>query len=221
MPRIVRTDDAITLDAPPLALAFRWDGERWSHVLSVAGRPVAVTLEGDAGRDDPGRIVSPAFQQAGTDDGPDDPRAMLVGQWGKAHCSAVFSARDTPGADGSAALTADVAVRTREPLTHLASTYLVDLGSGDLADADPRAITWALDGPSPGRLRFEAGDLPGGPSILVGLAEAGRRSVRVQAGLGCGSGPVAATRRLIYRWRWTPARPISGGGESSADDADD
>lgn len=187
-----QTDDTLTVSAPPVRLAFHWDGLRWTHGLDLGAGPVAVSVEFEPGRDDPARAVSPAYQQASLQEEPGAARVLLVGQWGPHHGSAVFSVRDEPG---GVAVEADVAVRSRGGLLALAATYTVDRASGDLLDADPAAIVWSLDECPGGRLSFEAVG-----AARVGLAEAGRRLTRVQAG-----GEVvadASTHRLVYRWRW-------------------
>jgi len=91
-------------------------------------------------------------------------------------------------------LTVDLADRCRAGVAVVAATYLVDLTSGALAEADPGHIAWTLDA---GRLAFEAA----AESTRVALAEAGRRATQVQAlaALDPGSG----THRAIYRWTWT------------------
>ena len=206
MAQIVQTDDAISIASPPIRLAFRWDGRRWSHAIEAGGRPVAASLEWEPGRDDPAPVVSPTYQQAGCQDGPAGAQAMLVGQWGAHHGSAVFTVADD--ATG-VVVEVDVAVRSRAALDALSSTYTVDRSSSDLVDAGPASVVWTLDDPPGGRLRFETG----GPELgtfRVGLAEAGRRLTRVQAGADIAPG--SATQRLVYRWRWlrdprTPTGP--------------
>jgi hypothetical protein len=196
MARIDQNGDALAVDAPPLRLTFRWDGRRWAHDLEISGRTVASTVEMEPEGDDPSLVVSPAYQQLTTQDGPDGARALLVGQWGPSHCSAVFTVSEP---SHRVVVEADVAVRSRVPLQGLASTYLVYLTSGDLADAGPSAIVWDLDGAAAGSLRFEATG-PGPGSSRVGLAEAGRRATRVQASAELVS--ATATQRLRYRWYW-------------------
>ena len=196
MPEIVQTDDACTLAVPPIRLNFRWDGARWAHQIEADERVVAASVEWDSALGDPTRVVSPVFQQLSVQDEGRFSRALLVGQWGPHHCSAVF----TIGRNGDdVAIEADVAVRTRGELAALASTYSVDLSSSNLTEASPETIEWAL-GESPfGRLRFEPGDSLG---MRVTLAEAGRRMTQVQADAPIQS--KTSTHRLLYRWRWLP-----------------
>ena len=187
-----QTDDTLAVSAPPVRLTFRWDGRRWSHGLNVGAVQVASSVEFEPGRDDPARAVSPAYQQASLQEQTGLARVLLVGQWGPHHGSAVFTVGDEPG---GVAVEADVAIRSRAGLNVLAATYTVNRASGDLTDADPAAIFWTLDDAPGGRLGFEAVG-----AAWVGLAEAGRRLTRVQAGAEVVAG--ASTHRLVYRWRW-------------------
>ncbi|GAC1472805.1 MAG: hypothetical protein NVSMB9_20480 [Isosphaeraceae bacterium] len=196
MADILQTHDRLTLVAPPIELAFDWDGARWSHRLDVGGQTIAASLEWEPGRDDPSRVVSPAYQQATAQESDEGPRALLVGQWGPNHGSAVFLLSEGP--DG-VVVAVDVAVRTRARLDALSSTYNVARTSSDLIDAGPESILWSLEEPPGGRLSFEPGS-PASGAFRVGLAEAGPGSTRVQAEARLSS---AATQRLCYHWRWT------------------
>ena len=131
-------------------------------------------------------------------------QALLVGQSGPHHFSAVFAFdeipdRDVPGrplAEGSPRLLirVDVADRSRGPVESLGATYTVDARSDDLVDAGPTVAAWGF---GPDRLTFAAV----GPAH-VSLAEAGRRATRIQALAGTLEG--ASTRRFVYSWQWEP-----------------
>jgi len=198
MPELVTDGDLRSIATPTLRLAFRWVGDRWTHALEVgrdARVPIAWPIEGDPARDDPARVVSPAFQQLEFQEAGSGLQALLVGQSGPHHFSAVFTVEES---GGGAAVTVDVADRCRGPVEALASTYWVDAVSGDLVDADESAIRWSVAG---GRLGFEAT-----PPTRAQLSEAGRRATRVQA-----TAPIVAgvhTHRCIYRWRWSMDRII-------------
>ncbi len=196
MTQIVQNDDEVALVASPIRFAFRWDGRRWTHELGAGGRTLASSVEWDPERDDPTRVVSPAYQQLSQQVGPSGAQVLLVGQWGPHHCSAVFTLIE--GLTG-VVVEADVAVRTRAPLHAMASTYLVHLTSSDLAAAGPSAIQWNIDSMPSGVLRFESAGPVEGP-MRVGLAEAGRRATRVQASAEVDASQ--ATQRLQYRWCW-------------------
>ena len=197
MPELVHDGDRRLIVAGRLRLAFRWTGERWDHDLEAhprdhAGhRILAWSVEGDPDRDDPARVVSPAYQQLQfQEDGP-TLQALLVGQSGPHHFSAVFAVEEGPN---RVVIKVDVADRCRGPVEALAATYTVDARSDDLVDASPSAAAWDF---GPDRLTFAATE-----PASVSLAEAGRRATRIQALAGPGQG--SATRRFFYHWRWEP-----------------
>jgi hypothetical protein len=186
------TEETQTLLAPPLELAFWWDGARWRHLLRIEGAVAAASVEWEPGRDDPARIVSPSYQQLHVDESHGAHRAMLVGQWGSHHGSAAFVIASE---DESVAIEVDVAVRTRAGLTAMACTYQVERTSSGLIGADERAVGWAFESPN-GALWFETE----GPAERIMLGEAGRRATRVQVERAIESS--VSTQRLRYRWRW-------------------
>ena len=101
MARIVQNDDTFTIDSPPLQLVFTRAGDRWSHAVELAGERIASGVEFDPDRDDPDRPVSPAYQQLIGQELPGIAQALLVGQWGHHHGSAVFSVLEAgPGRVG-------------------------------------------------------------------------------------------------------------------------
>lgn len=177
-------------------LAFSWSEDRWTHSLELrngqAWRPVASSLEA-GGSPDPTRVVSPSYQQFHWHEDGSGGQAMLVGQSGPHHFSAVFTFR----MDQSGCLvSADVADRCLSPVEALACTFLVDLPSGNLKDADGSAILWSIASPR-GTLALQAGE-----GTRLALAEAGRRATRVQADALVNYSD--STQRFTYQWRWTP-----------------
>jgi hypothetical protein len=188
--------DCRSIVTPTLRLAFRWSEDRWIHAIEPgrSGVPIAWTIEGDPSRDDPSRVVSPAYQQLEFQERGRAIQALLVGQSGPHHFSAVFNVEES---EGGTDIEADVADRCRVPIQAMACTYWVDVRSGDLVDADPSGIQWSLDS---GRLAFGASS-PGSAQ----LSEAGRRATRVQASASLVPG--AYTHRCVYRWRWRPTTP--------------
>ena len=193
MMELVVDGDRRSIVTPNLRLALRWHEDRWLHAVEVgpSRTPVAWPIEGDPERDDPARVVSPAYQQLEFQERGGGHQALLVGQSGPHHFSAVFTVKDR---DDEAEVEVDVADRCRSPVEALACTYFVDLVSGDLIGADTDRIEWGIPG---GRLTFEAL----GPTRAQ-LSEAGRRATRVQATASLVAG--AYTHRCFYRWRWSP-----------------
>jgi hypothetical protein len=92
----------------------------------------------------------------------------------------------------------DIADRCRAPVSSLASTYVVEAGSGELQpQSNPTGVAWKLG------LNYLAFS-PKAPA-LASFAEAGRRGTRVQACLT--PEPGTATHRLIYGWIWQQNLP--------------
>jgi hypothetical protein len=188
--------------APGLRLSFLRDGDRWAHAVAVGAGDdtllagIASSVEGDPARDEPARVVSPAYQDVQPHSSEGNVCALLTGQSTPHHFSAVVTARrDGP----SVSIAVDIADRCRSPVEVLAATYLVPLGSGDLIDAGPGRVVWGGDGLGQGRLEFTTA----GGADAVAMAEAGRRATRVQALARLV--PSTYTHRLFYSWRWTPA----------------
>ena len=199
--KFVTGEDRQMIVATGLRVTFRRIGESWCHALAVGddGQEVlagiAESVEGDPQGGDPARVVSPAYQDVQPHFAEGETCALLTGQSTPHHFSAVLTARrEGP----SLVVAVDVADRCRAPIEALAATYLVQLGSSDLIDADSGRIVWGGDALGQGRLEFAARD-----GVDVALAEAGRRASRVQALARLV--PTTHTQRLYYSWRWTPA----------------
>ena len=95
----------------------------------------------------------------------------------------------------------DVADRCRASVENLAATYVVAVGSSELADCDPHRIVWT--GGKLGRASLEL--IAPAPTALA-LAEAGRQATRVQAVALVE--PATFTHRLSYRFCWTSASDL-------------
>lgn len=201
MVKLIQSETGYSIGAPDFRLEFQWNGERWVHelvFLSAGGfSRVAQSFESDPGRDDPRRVVSPTYQQLETQDGPEGQGALLLGQFGPHHFSAVFAVRDH---GQGVEVKVDVADRCRAPLDALASTYTVFLPSGDLIEAAPERVVWAPNSTSGTRLQFD-----GLGSSRVVIAEGGRQGIRVQADAKID--PSTSTQRCIYRWHWLRPAP--------------
>jgi hypothetical protein len=196
------TDESATITAGSFRLRFQRTADRWAHALELAvggaWTTVARSVEGNADRDLPDRVVSPAFQELQLQRSEVGARALLVGQSGPHYFSAVFQVVE---AAGVVQFEADIVDRCRTPVVALASTYYVALDSGAIADAGPSGILWEPADWHGGRLAF----LPSGPpdpSTRIGLREAGRGAAQVQAEALIGG--QNATRRWFYQWRWVP-----------------
>lgn len=198
-------------------LAFAWTGDRWSHEIEHAGprdpRPLARSFEAAVDGFEAARIVSPAFQQINFQEAAGgNVQALLVGQAGPHHFSAVFDVEeraargDGDGEPGLVRVKVEVADRCRFPVEFLASTYRVAADSGDLSGemlvGGPPEMAWDF---GPNRLEFVAP-----PPAQVAFSEDGRRGTRVQAVAGPaaspppGPGSAATTHRWTYYWQWLP-----------------
>jgi hypothetical protein len=192
-----QADDRLVIAARGLALTLWRHGARWEHALTAGGGvpAVAASLEDDAARDQPARVLSPVYQEVQRHPADDAVVFLLTGQSGPHHFSAVLSARSQRG---GLTVDFDVADRCRAAVDVLAASYLVRLASGDLADAGVRRIARAGTTLGGGRLEFAAEG-----HTSVALAEAGRAAARVQALARIL--PSTHTQRLHYRWHWTAA----------------
>lgn len=194
---ITQTDSACTLDAGLLRLQFTWRGDRWAHQLVVMGSVFASSFEWQGGDEaDGSRVVSPAYQQLLVQEHLGIPQVLTVGQWGRHHFSGVFSVSD---ADRGGTLDVDVAVRTRDELQALASTYVVHRNASGLVAASTEEAVWELSASSGGRIAIEPRSAETGRGRVV-LSESGRSETRLQAEAVIVSG--SPNHRLNYRWRW-------------------
>ncbi|MGC8644264.1 MAG: hypothetical protein ACP5XB_30760 [Isosphaeraceae bacterium] len=187
-------------------------GESWTHDLRLlttgwvlpADGPaiIASSVEIDPDRDEPTRIVSPVYQEIQRHEFSGEQVrgqcALLTGRVFKHIFSAALTLADDANEPAFTVLEIDVADRCREPVESLAATYLVRLGSNEVVEAGPHAITWSGGAIGTARLELRC-DPPG----RLALAEAGRQATRVQALADINPGDF--THRLRYRWRWTVA----------------
>lgn len=182
------TDIRRSLKQGPLRLDFVWLGDRWTHEIGLddAPGPIVRAESVDPPSDRPECLISPAYQEIAREEADDSPW-MLLGRAGRHHQSAVVSRL----ADG---FRFDVANRCSLASPRVAATYRVDLSSSDLDDASEARITWRV---GQGRLVLAAES-----SSILAMAEAGRRSTRVQ--VVAATGPDPRTQRLDYRWTWSP-----------------
>jgi hypothetical protein len=205
------TDLQCVIGGRGVQISFKRTGDRWTHHLSFTSsqdpndgpRVLASALEHQGDADDPTRIVSPVYQEISRHEFAGDRMrgvcALLTGRLLTHHFSAAISLFEDPGEPGSVLIDFDVADRCRAPVSSLAATYALRLGSSELKSASSQAIAWGPMEPGAaagwGLLELLC-DSPGG----LALAEAGRQSTRVQALAPID--PSQFTHRLRYRWRW-------------------
>ncbi|WP_435017020.1 hypothetical protein TA3x_004606 [Tundrisphaera sp. TA3] len=189
-------DDRHVFLTPHARIEFAWREDRWVHTMEGVGDcpelPPVATVEVDPDRDDPARVISPAYQQAHVEIGPDGiVRMLLVGQSGPHHFSAAFAVT----ADESGTLfDADVADRCRSPIAALAATYQLDPASTEI-DGDGSAEVILRAGGA--RLILQA--VPSARAIV----EASGPGPRIHAQILAGIEPASQTYRFRYRWRWS------------------
>jgi hypothetical protein len=205
-----QADDRIVIRAPGARITFVRIGDRWTHHLSIGTKPgvddaateLVSVIESDAKHDDSTRIVSPVYQEIQRHEFAGDQLrglcVLLTGHLFQHHFSAAVSVLRDPEKTDFVVLEIDVADRCRAPVSALAATYLVRLGSSVLTGASPRAIAWS----EPGSLELSCE-----PPATLAMAEAGRQATRVQALATID--PLLFTHRLRYRWRWASSPDAS------------
>lgn len=197
---IKETADRRVVEAAGFRLVFRWIGDRWTHALELdqapSRRPIIRVLEGDTDREGPSRIVSPAYQQLQFQEVGNTLQALLVGQSGPHHFSGVFSVQE---GDGKVSVDVEVADRCRSEVLALASTYVVDLTTGSILEANPSTLIWNPGTVEGGRLTLSARE----PS-RVDLREAGPRALQAQVAAQLQTGQ--RTHRWDYSWQWSVSR---------------
>ncbi|MBX6312535.1 MAG: hypothetical protein IRY99_06390 [Isosphaeraceae bacterium] len=205
MVEIEEADREATIAAARLRLRFSWNGDRWAHALEVGPEPggslLARSVDIPAERIDSKRVVSPAFQQLQLQRGAFGAQALLVGQSGPHHFSAVFHVRQW---EASVLVEVDIADRCRAEIAGLASTYRVEVPAADWIEADPSRLIWRPGG-SPQPLEFSAWGPPAHRARIT-CAEAGRGAWHVQAEAPLD--PRASTHRWSYRWCWGLPAPL-------------
>ena len=197
------------ISGPGARITFVRSGDRWTHDLNLGvdsaasdvSQTIASTVETPSDHDDPTRIISPVYQELHRHEFSGDKLRgiclLLTGRLFQHHFSAAVSHFLDPAEPEFVVLDYDIADRCRSPVSALAATYLVRLGSSDLVDADSSTISWAGPNLGPGVNTLE---LRCDPPGSLALAEAGRQATRVQALAAIH--PTLFTHRLRYRWRW-------------------
>ena len=207
-------EDRFLLRCAGVRITFVRSGERWTHHAAFGAESVGdlhlaevvSAVEGDPDRDTPDLVVSPVYQQIQQHEFAGDKIRgiclLLTGQSFQHHFSAAVSLFRDPASPRFVVFDVDVADRCRGPVSFLAATYMVRLGSSELRAASAHEIAWVGSPLGDGRLELEC-DLPAG----LALAEAGRAATRVQ--VLAKIDPAASTHRLRYRWRWDSSGEIT------------
>ncbi|MEO6811477.1 MAG: hypothetical protein ABI353_20385 [Isosphaeraceae bacterium] len=207
MIEIEETDQTRAIVTRDVRLRFYWNGDRWTHALEIGPERSVFTesVEGDPARDDPARVVSPAYQELHFQtDGPKT-MALLVGRSGPHHFSAVFTVQEFEAEDAQAGrrvvVEVDLADRCRSPMTALACTYLVHAAPENLLHGGSDGATWRSEVPSP-----EFAHLGVERSRLT-MAESGRRGTLAQ--IDAALDPDQATQRFLYLWQFDQSPRLS------------
>jgi hypothetical protein len=194
--------DTRSIMTPSFRLVFSWTGDRWAHELRCGGDAgwyrLAGSVEASPKHGDRASAPSPAYQQIDLQHGRSGPQALLVGQSGPHHYSAVFTVREH---DASVQVEVDVADRCRSASEDLACPYRVEATPGDLGEAGDARIVWSLGASRLGRLALVSAGPLASPTRLI-LAEAGRSACQVQVLAQVRA--ATPTNRCIYQWCWQP-----------------
>jgi hypothetical protein len=200
MPQLVEDGDRRLIVAGGLRLVFEWSGDRWLHSLEArihdgSYQVIAKALNLSAERDEPSRVFSPTFQDLQFQEHGSGLQALLVGQAGPHHFSAVFSVENDRKPDYDSydlLIRIDIADRCRSQVEALASTYVLSADTAELFDAGPNIAAWRC---GLGLLCLH----PIAPARVT-RAEAGRLASQFQ--IFTTPEAVSSTHRLIYHWLW-------------------
>lgn len=134
------------LAAGAVAVAFERSGDRWRHVVTLAGGLLLESIEGPADpAADPRWPASPVLTEVSVVDAAGRPAILGLGLAGRSHFSVSIAAHP----DRPDTLLFEVACRIQEPPGWLGSTYRATDGGlvravPVAADADlPRTVQWA------------------------------------------------------------------------------
>jgi hypothetical protein len=126
--------DPILITAGPVAVRFRWQGDRWGHeVLGPRATLLWRSVEGPGGRGDPRWPESPAWVSISRLGSGGAAPLLAVGQAGRTHYSAAIA----PDPAHPEALRFDVAARIQEGPGWVGSTY----AAGGTGGGGPLRIT--------------------------------------------------------------------------------
>ena len=148
---------AIALAAGRTEVVFTWAGDRWRHVVTVAGGPPWESVDA-AGDGDPRWPASPPLVEVSRVETGGGPALAAVGLAGRSHFSASVIAH--PSAADT--LLFEVACRLHEPPGWLGSSYrradgMIRVKAPGAAAALPATVRWAY-AIGPGGVRPLPGD---------------------------------------------------------------
>lgn len=185
---------------PDLRLIFRRSGGRWSHTLEVRDgqdwQGFAESVETDADRDAPSRIVSPTYQELQWRREENSAFALLTGSFGPHHFSTVFRMFEPRIKGGRSVFHVDINDRCQSEVKSLASTYRILSPPSTLGDATPVGTYWPLPGGN-GSILLGCSDDDELPA-RISLAEASRSQMLAQ--VEAIPRETENTRRFLYWW---------------------
>ena len=129
-----------------VAVVFTWRTDRWSHAISIDGRPFADSLEDTADGREGAWPASPPFVELSMLETAAGPALLAVGLAGRSH----YSASIAPHPLEPDTLLFEIACRIKEPPAWLGSTYAVAgeplriVGPG-AAEPLPTTVRWTYE----------------------------------------------------------------------------
>lgn len=195
-------DDEKAIVASHARLIFRWSGALWSHAVEVHDGSewfkLAESVEAGTEVENPGRVISPTYQEIHFQQDGDAVLALLVGQSGPHHFSASFRvAAEVGERQHMMIVKVDAADRCRSPVDRLASTYSIQLPVGSLVLATETLASWSFrNADSAMTAALSSSPEERGGQVSVMPMGARRSQAQVAASILAGQ----ATHRLIYSW---------------------
>jgi hypothetical protein len=139
-----RSRPPLTLSAGRTVVVFIWHADRWRHVVSVDGMPLAASMEDTTDGRDGMWPASPPLVELSTIETSTGLAILAVGLAGRSH----YSASIAPHPAEPDTLLFDIACRIKEPPAWLGSTYemageSVRVAAPAIADDLPATVCWS------------------------------------------------------------------------------